>query len=96
MAYLSTNTMSGVASKLNISADDLVKSTSGRLVTVAVLTAGSAAGAVHDASTIGDAAAANKIGTIPNTVGIYTFDWPCANGIVYKVGTGQVVSIKYT
>lgn len=92
----SVNNYSGISATLNISADAVVKSTFGRLVTVSVLTAGSAAGAVHNCAAIGDAAAANKVGTIPNTVGIYVFDWPCSAGIVYKVGTGQVVSIKFT
>jgi hypothetical protein len=25
-------------------------------------------------------------------VGTYEFDWPCALGIVYVLGTGQVIS----
>ncbi len=96
MAYATTNTAKGISAANNLTADALVKSTAGRLVTVSVLTAGTAPGAVHDSESIANAAAGNKIATIPNTVGIYEIDWPCLNGIVYKVGTGQVVSIKFS
>lgn len=87
-------TMSGYSSSLNINASTVVKSSAGRLVTVSVITAG-AAGAVHDVTTTGAAAAANQVGVIPAAVGLYNFDWPMSNGIVYILGAGQVVSIKY-
>ena len=85
---------SGEQTALNLTADTLIKAGPGRLVRVSVTTAG-AAGAVHDAAAIGGAAAGNLIGVVPATVGIYFFDWPCVNGIVYKLGAGQVVSISY-
>lgn len=92
----STNTMSGIAATLNVSADAVIKSTAGRVVRVSVLTAGSVAGAIHNAAVIADAAAGNKVATIPNTVGVYLIDFPCDIGIVYKVGTGQVVSVSFS
>jgi hypothetical protein len=91
-----TNVVSGQDATNNISASTVVKAAAGRLVTVSVVTAGSAAGAVHDCAATGSAAASNKIGTIPNTVGIYKFDWPCSIGITYILGTGQVVAISYS
>lgn len=82
-------------SSLNISASTVVKASRGNIAKVVVLTAGSAAGAIHDCATTGAAAAANKVATIPNTVGVYTLEFPCFNGITYVLGTGQVVSITY-
>lgn len=87
--------LGGSDAAYNLSASTVVKATGGRLVRVCVVTAGSAAGAVHDCATTGAAAAANKIATIPNTVGVYEFNWPCDTGITYIVGTGQVVAISY-
>lgn len=93
---MATEVFGGIASALNKSADAVIKATAGRVVRVNVVTAGSAAGAIHDCATTGAAAASNKVATIPNTVGSYEIDFPCSTGIVYKVGTGQVVSISYT
>jgi hypothetical protein len=85
----------GSLSRLNMSASAVVKATPGVVVRVSVTTAGSAPGSVYDTTSTGTAAAANLIGSIPNTVGIYYFDWPTANGIVVAPGTGQVVSVSY-
>lgn len=88
-------TAQGINSFLNISTATAVKSTKGRIVKVNVTTAGSAAGAVYDRATTSGTGAANLVATIPNTVGTYTIDFPCANGIVVAPGTGQVVSISF-
>lgn len=86
----------GQSSTNNVSASTVIKATAGRVFRVSVVTAGSAAGAVHDAATTGAAAAGNKIATIPNAVGIYDLNWPCTSGIVLIPGTGQVLAISYT
>lgn len=80
----------------NLAASTAVKATAGKLAVVNVIVAGSAPGAVHDCATVGAAAAGNKIFNVPNTVGIYVLNWPCATGITYVVGTGQTVAISYT
>lgn len=87
----------GTASKLNVSATTVVRAAGGgTLYRVSVTTAGSGAGAVYDNNATGTGnTAANKIGTIPNAVGIYNFTWPVKNGITYVPGSGQVVSISY-
>ncbi|MBR8141215.1 hypothetical protein KDW46_02430 [Burkholderia vietnamiensis] len=85
----------GALSALNISAADVVKAAPGTLWRVSVTTAGSAAGAAYDASATSGNTAANLIAAIPNTVGIYYLEWPCANGILIVPGTGQVVSVSY-
>lgn len=81
---------------LNITADAVVKAGAGRVIKFNVLVAGSGAGAIHDAGTTGGAASANQIAVIPQTVGIYTLEWPVSNGIVIKIGTGQTVAVSYT
>jgi hypothetical protein len=85
----------GKTAAYNKSASAVIKATAGRLVRINVLTAGSAPGAVHDCATTGAAAAGNLIFNVPNTVGSYELDWPCDTGIVYILGTGQVVSASF-
>lgn len=80
----------------NITAAKAVKASAGRLFKISVLVAGSAAGAAHDCAATGDAATANQIAVIPNTVGIYTVDWPCATGIVIAPGSGQTIAVSYS
>jgi len=79
----------------NKSASAVIKASAGRVCRVSVLTAGSAPGFIHDCAATGVAAAGNKIAVIPNAVGIYDIDMPCATGIVYILGTGQVVTVSY-
>ena len=88
-------TAQGTKTFLNVTADTLVKAKSGRVAKISVLVAGSAAGAVHDSATIDAAAAANEIAVIPDTVGVYNIDFPVANGIVIKIGTGQTLAVSY-
>jgi len=85
----------GNANLLNITAAAVVKATPGTIYNVSVTTAGSAPGAVHDVATVGAAAAANLVASIPNTVGNYSLIFPCATGIVVTPGTGQVLSVSY-
>jgi hypothetical protein len=85
----------GNSSKLNVAASTVIKAAPGTCVLVTVITAGSAPGTMNDVLTTGAAAIANQFGTIPNTVGTYSFNWPCKVGIVYIVGSGQVVAVSY-
>lgn len=82
-------------SVLNITANTVVKATPGFVVRVSVSVAGSAAGTVHDASTVVAAVTANVIAAIPATVGTYSIEFPASSGIVVKPGTGQTVAISY-
>jgi len=83
-------------SSLNLSTSTLIKAAPGRVARVNVVTAGSTAGALYDAATVGGAAASNEIAVIPNTVGQYQFDWPFFAGLVFVPGTGQVISISWS
>jgi hypothetical protein len=88
-------TAQGINTFLNISAATAIKSSRGRIVKVNVNTAGSTAGSVYDRATTSGTGAANLVAAIPNTVGTYTIDFPCANGIVVTPGTGMVVSVSF-
>ena len=93
----SGNTLTGIgnAASLNITASRVVKSTAGRVGKVTVIVAGSTAGSINDSTTTAGANTANTVFVIPNTVGIYSVDWPCANGIVAVPGTGQTIAVSY-
>ena len=89
--------MSNVAltAQCNITAAAVVKASAGKLAYISVVTAGSAPGSANNCATTGAAAAANKIATIPNTVGVTQLNWPCDAGIVITPGTGQVIAVSY-
>lgn len=86
----------GGEAALNITAAAVVKLGPSRVARVSVVVAGSAAGAVHDCAATGDVAAGNKIASIPNTVGVYTLDWPCAAGVAVVPGSGQTLAVSYS
>ena len=81
---------------LDITAAQVIKAAPGICVSVAVVVAGTTAGTVNDVATTGGAAAANQFGTIPATVGTYTFNWPCGTGIVVVPGTSQTLAVSYS
>ncbi len=81
---------------LDVTTATVVKASAGILVSVSVIVAGSATGTVNDIATTGGAAAANQFGTIPNTVGTYTWNWPCSTGIVVVPGSGQTLAVSFT
>lgn len=85
----------GISVVYNLTAATVVKATPGRCVTVSVIVAGSAAGTANDVTNTAGAVVANQFGTIPNTVGVYKFEWPCLSGIVIVPGTGQTVSVAF-
>jgi hypothetical protein len=47
-------------------------------------------------ATVAGIGASNLIASVPTVVGVYLFDWPCLNGLVYAPGAGQVASISYS
>lgn len=81
---------------LDVTAATVIKASPGICVSVSVVVAGSAAGTVNDVATTGGVAVTNQFGTIPATVGTYTFNWPCGTGIVLVPGTSQTLAISYT
>ena len=81
---------------LNVTAATVIKNGAGVCVSVTVVTAGSTAGAAYDSNSTTGNTAANQFGTLPNTVGTYTFNWPCATGIVLAPGTSQVLAVSFS
>ena len=90
-SYLNVNGQQNLAS---ITAATVVKSTPGRVATVSVIVAGSAAGKVYDATTA--SATTNPIFVIPTTVGVTIVNIPTLYGIVVAPGTGQTVTVSYS
>lgn len=97
---MSLEVWSGQAAKYNITAPTVIIASKGRLVQIAVVVAGSAAGTANDCATTGAAAASNQICAIPNTISaaapVLSIDWPCATGIVVVPGTGQTLAVTYS
>lgn len=92
----------GKGSALNIAAATVVVTVPSdfalgqcRLARVAVLVAGSAAGAAYDGVSTSGNTAANQVAAWPNTVGSYVVDMPCLKGIVIIPGAGQTVAVSY-
>lgn len=85
----------GRSQALNITAATVVKAVPGRIQRVQVLAAGSASGAVYDAAAAAGNGAANQVGIIPNAIGSYLIDMPCAAGIVVVPGAGQTLAVSY-
>ncbi|MDR3445978.1 hypothetical protein [Dyella sp.] len=82
---------------LNITAATAIKVTAGRLYTVAVVVAGTAAGAVYDGTLTTGNTAANQIGTIPDVVGqVPFFGFPTSSGIVVIPGAGQTLAVSWS
>lgn len=85
----------GSSSALNVTAAAVIKATAGKLAKIVVVVAPTTSGAltVNDVATVGGAATANEVFSIPFgslTAGqVITLDWPCATGIVVSaVGGG--------
>ena len=85
----------GVNVAYRLTAATVVKASPGRCITVSVIVAGTATGTANDVTNTAGVAVANQFGTIPNTVGVYNFEWPCLSGIVIVPGTGQTVSVAF-
>ena len=85
----------GTQATLNITAATVIKAAPGVIARFNVIVAGSAAGAIHDCTTTGAAATANKIVVLPNTVGTYAVEFVTTNGITVVPGTGQTVAVSW-
>ena len=94
-AYPNGPTPYGNATALGITAATVVKAAPGVVVTVNVIVAGSAAGAIYDATSTSGNSSSNQVAVIESAAGTYAVNMPCANGIVVAPGTGQTVAISY-
>jgi hypothetical protein len=78
----------------NITATTLVRSGSGSIAVVSVVTPGTTSGTIYDANSTG--VTTSPVFKIPMTVGLTIVNMPVSNGIVVAPGTGQAVSISYS
>lgn len=85
----------GTVTSLTVTADTLIVTGMGRLVTATVIVAGSGAGLIHNAATVALATAANALVVTPMTVGVQQCGHAFTNGLVIKVGTGQSINVSY-
>jgi hypothetical protein len=88
------NSFIGDKTFLGATSDNLVSTSSGRLVNLIVSVAGSA-GTVHDAATVAGATSSNVIAVIPATAGVHVINVPFTNGLVIKPGASQTVGVTY-
>lgn len=84
----------GTQAAQDLSAATLVKSGTGRVCTISITVAGSAAGFIYDANSA--SATTLPIFTIPVTAGIIVVNIPVLNGIVVAPGTGQHVTVSFS
>lgn len=86
----------GNITSLDITTTTVIKSAHGRIYTVSVVAAGSAAGGVYDNAATSGNTAANQVGVIPQAIGTYPFyGMPTATGIVIVPPTGGTVSVSW-
>lgn len=79
-----------------LAADTLVQNGFVRVLGIAVVAGGSAAGGLYDAATIAGAGSGQKVFNIATTAAAYTaVNLVFANGLVYKPGSGQIVTLFY-
>ena len=92
-------TAQGTQTYLNVTTATVVKAIAGRVAKVSVIAPSSAGGqnaAVADKTTTSGITNANLVSVVPDVIGTYSIDMPCANGIVLVPGgAGQVLAISY-
>lgn len=77
-----------------LTATSLVSTGQGRLASISVVVAGSAAGTIYDSSASGSLT--NALATIGNTAGVTFVNLPYNNGLVVVPGTGMTVVVTYS
>jgi hypothetical protein len=88
----------GTTTTLDITTATVIKSSAGRVFQISVMgTAGSAVGAIYDATSTSGNTVANQIAVIPEAIGTYPFyAVPTATGIVVVPPTGSTVSVSWS
>ena len=77
-----------------LTATTVVKAMAGRVARVSVTVGGSATGTIYDGASL--SATTKPIYVIPDTVGMYVVDLPCAYGVLVSPGSGMTVSVSYS
>ena len=94
--FQALSTLNPTDTSATVTASTLVLTGRGRLISFAVVVAGSANGFIYNAGTPGGGAAATALVATPNTVGVYPANMVFTNGLVIAPGTGQSVNVTYS
>lgn len=97
-AAQSFNNVNGVSTKEAVSVPTVVKTTPGRVCAVSIITAGSAAGIIYDATNLNTTTA--PLWVIPAAAASngqpYVVNMPTDSGIVVVPGTGQTLTLSWS
>lgn len=89
--------VNGLSTTEGITAPTVVKASPGRLASVSVTVAGSAAGMIYDSS---NTTQANAVWVIPSAIATngepYVVNMACDSGILVVPGTGQTLSVCWS
>jgi hypothetical protein len=86
----------GSYTSATVTANTLVVSGRGYLVSFTVVVAGSAAGSIYNANSITSPPAAQKLCSVGTTVGVFPMGLVFTNGLVIVPGTGQSINVTYS
>lgn len=86
--------VNGISTTEAITAQTVIKQSTGRVASVSVIVAGSAPGHLYDASQPNIVIA--PLYVIPNTVGVFVVNLPTDTGLVVVPGTGQTVTVSWS
>lgn len=91
-----TAKIAGAFTSATVTTSTAVVTGAGRLVSFSLVVAGTTVGKVHDASAVANAAAANALVAVPNTIGVYQVGSRFSKGLVVVPGTGQSINVTYS
>lgn len=82
------------AANITSTTGQVVKAGPARVIKVIVLAASTAPGGVYDCTAAAATAAANKVFTVPATVGVYSLDMPCTAGVTVFSAAGMTLAVS--
>jgi len=87
----------GTVTSQTVTANTLVITGKGYLVSYTVLATGSANGTINDSNTVAGSSSANALcATDKTAVGVYKTGLVYTSGLVIKPGSGQSINVTYT
>lgn len=91
-----TSFIAGKTTSQTVTAQTLVTTGSGILVSFCVIVAGSASGTINNAQTTALSAAGNALVATPTTIGVYQCGLYFTSGLIITPGTGQSINVTYS
>ena len=84
----------GALSYANLTTASVIHMGAGRVCNVVVTVAGSAPGSICDSNNT--SSTTNVVFVIPNTLGVYTVNFPVSTGVLVVPGYGQTVAVSHS